>query len=269
MTIRGLLLDLEGVLYQGAAPIRGAVEAMAALRKRGLAVRYLTNTTTRPRRVIAERLNGMGFAVEPAEVFSPPAAAARLLAGMGVRRIHLAAAPELAEDFPDVELVGEGDAADAVVLGDLYKGFTWDSLNGLFQIMAAGAPLIALHKNRVSKRDEGISLDLGPFVVALEYAADTLAHVVGKPSGDFFALALASLGLPPAEVLMVGDDIEADIGGALSAGLAAVQVRTGKYRPQDDTHPTIRPSGRIESIVDLPAWVSGSPQAIPIDPDLL
>jgi len=256
MKIRGLLLDLEGVLHQGDVPVPGAVGAFRALQTSGLAIRYLTNTTTRPRRAIAERLDALGFAVAYEEVFSPPAAAARLLAELGARRIHLAAAPELAEDFPDVEIRGEGERVDAVVLGDLYRDFTWERLNGLFQAIAAGALPIALHKNRVSRREEGISLDLGPFVAALEYAAGVEARVVGKPSADFFALALGSLDLEPAEALMVGDDIEADIGGALNAGLAAVQVRTGKYRPRDDELSDIRPTGRIDSLAELAEWVS-------------
>jgi len=253
MTFRGLLLDLEGVLYQGDTPIPGAVEALADLRGRGFEIRYLTNTTTRPCGAIAGRLQALGFPVKKLEIFSPPAAAARLLAEQGAKRIHLAAAPALAEDFPGFEFVDE--APDAVVLGDLYKDFTWDRLNGLFRMLAAGAPLIALHKNRVSRRAEGISLDLGPFVAALEYAAGVEARVVGKPSRDFFDLALASLGLPAGDVLMVGDDIEADICGALNTGLAAVQVRTGKYRPRDEEHAGIEPTARIGSIAGLAAWL--------------
>ncbi len=255
MTFRGLLLDLEGVLHQGDTPIPGAAEALKDLQNSGLTIRYLTNTTTRPRRAIAERLQAMGFAIGTEEVFSPPAAAARLLAELEAKRIHLAAAPELAEDLAGFEIVEEG-AVDAVVMGDLYQDFTWDRLNGLFQQLAAGAQLVALHKNRVSRREEGISLDLGPFVAALEYAAGVEARVVGKPARDFFGLALGSLGLAPQEVLMVGDDIEADIGGALAAGLAAVQVRTGKYRPRDDEHPTVTPTARIASIGELDGWLA-------------
>ncbi|WP_193370293.1 TIGR01458 family HAD-type hydrolase [Pelagibius marinus] len=256
MAFKGLLLDLEGVLHQGDEPIPGAAAALRELQAAGLAIRYLTNTTTRPRRAIAARLQALSFVIEADEVFSPPAAAARLLADLGAKRIHLAAAPELAEDLADFEIVGE-DEVDAVVVGDLYKDFTWDRLNGLFQRLAAGAVLVALHKNRVSRREAGISLDLGPFVAALEYAAGVEARVVGKPAKDFFDLALGSLGLAPREVLMVGDDIEADIGGALAAGLAAVQVKTGKYRPQDDAHPSITPTGRIETIADLSDWLAG------------
>jgi HAD superfamily hydrolase (TIGR01458 family) len=254
--IRGLLLDLEGVLYEGQNAVPGSVEAMAELQRHKLSIRYLTNTTTRPRSAIAEHLSTMGLFVEPAHLFTPAAAASLMLAAMGASRVHLAAAEALAEDFPEFELVGEdAGEVDAIVLGDLYHGFTWHRLNSLFQMMIQGVPLVALHKNRVCQRAEGLSLDLGPFVAALEYASSDEARIVGKPSAAFFELALKSLDLPAADVLMVGDDIEADVGGAKAAGLSAVQVKTGKYRKRDDNHPAVSPDGRISSIVSLPHWL--------------
>ena len=223
MLVRGLLLDLEGVLYQGDKAIPGVVDAIEVLAASGLAIRYLTNTTTRPRQAIADRLIGMGFDLTAEHIFTPGIAAGRLLRERQLRRIHLAAAPELAEDLPDVELVD--DHADAIVLGDLDRGFTWDRMNALFQSMRHGALLVALHKNRYCRRGEHIGLDLGPFVAALEYATDTRAEVVGKPNRLFFDLALAELGLEAERVAMVGDDLEADIGGAQSVDLSTIHVR--------------------------------------------
>jgi len=257
MPIRGLLLDLEGVLYQEGAAIAGATDALAALRASGLAIRYLTNTTVRPRRAIAEDMAAMGLAVEVDEIFTPTAAAARLLAEAGIGRVHLAAEPDLAEDLAGFELVEA--APEAVILGDLYKGFDWDRLNALFEMVRGGARLVALHKNRVSRRDGRIALDLGPFVAALEYGADVTADVVGKPAGPFFELALASLGVAAPEALMVGDDLEADIGGAQAVGLKTVQVRTGKWSERDLDHPALRPDALVDSIAELPAVLSSLP----------
>ncbi len=253
MTVRGVLLDLEGVLYEGDETVAGAPEALERLRAAGLGLRFLTNTTTRPRRAIAARLRAMGFALDEAELFTPPLAAARLLARDRVRRVHLAAPEGLAEDFADFELVA--DSPEAVVLGDLYKGFTWERLDGLFAMLRGGARLIALHRNRYCRRDGAIALDLGPFVAALEYAARIEAEVVGKPSPAFFALALSHLGVAADEAVMVGDDIEADIGGAQAAGIRALQVETGKFTPADRARGDIRPDARIASIADLPDWI--------------
>ena len=253
MLVRGLLLDLEGVLYQGDKAIPGVVDAIEVLVASGLAIRYLTNTTTRPRQAIADRLVGMGFDLTAEHIFSPGIAAGRLL-----RRIHLAAAPELAEDLPDVELVD--DHADAIVLGDLDRGFTWNRMNTLFQSMRQGALLVALHKNRYCRRGEQIGLDLGPFVAALEYATNAKAEVVGKPNKLFFELALAELGLEAGKVAMVGDDLEADIAGAQSAGLSTIQVRTGKFTSGDIDHPAIKPDHLIDSAACLPRVLLGPDQ---------
>ena len=254
MKLQGLLLDLEGVLYQEDAAIPGAVEAVRALQARGLALRGLTNTTTRPRREIAARLAGLGIPLGAEALFTPPVAAARALHDRGLRRLHLAAVPALAEDFAGFELVDQ--APEAVVLGDLYRDFTWERLNRLFGFLRDGAGLIALHKNRVSRRGAEIALDLGPFVAALEYASGRDALVVGKPSPAFFELALADLGLEAAAVAMVGDDIEADIGGAQAAGLQAIQVETGKFTAADRDHPKVRPDLRLAGIAALPALLA-------------
>jgi len=255
MRVKAVLLDLEGVLYEGDRPIEGAVAAVDRLRDMGLALRYLTNTTTRSRAGVAQRLERLGLTLGAEMLFTPLAAARRLLIEREARRIRLAAPPSAAEDFAGLELVSSGPV-DAVVIGDLYKAFDWDLLNELFVLLRDGARLVALHKNRYCRREGGIGLDVGPFVAALEYAANIDAMVVGKPSAAFFQLALDDLGVAAAEAVMVGDDIAADIGGAQGAGMQAVQVKTGKYTAADLDHPTVRPDFRIKSIVALPEFLA-------------
>lgn len=255
MRVKAVLLDLEGVLYEGDRPIEGAVAAVERLRDMGLALRYLTNTTTRSRAGVAERLANLGLVLGAEVLFTPLAAARRLLMDLEARRIRLAAPPSAAEDFAGLELASSGPV-DAVVIGDLYKAFDWDLLNELFVLLRGGARLVALHKNRYCRRADGIGLDVGPFVAALEYAADTQAVVVGKPSAAFFQLALDDMGVTAAEAVMVGDDIDADIGGAHEAGLQAVQVKTGKYTDADLDHATVRPDFRIGSVAALPELIA-------------
>ncbi|NIR25340.1 MAG: TIGR01458 family HAD-type hydrolase [Gammaproteobacteria bacterium] len=235
------------MLYEGDRVVDGAVDAVAGLRRASLTLRFLTNTTTRPRRQIVERMRRMGFEAEVEHVFTPAIAAAVILRAAGSRRLQLAAPSALKEDFADFEIARRD--VDAVVMGDLYEKFTWRRLNSIFQACRDGARLLALHKNRYCRRDDAIGLDLGPFVAAVEYAADIEAQIVGKPATPFFAAALADMGLERGEVLMVGDDVDADIGGARRAGIRAVQVRTGKY----DAHHAgrHRPDALIDSIADL------------------
>lgn len=253
MTVRGILFDLEGVLYQEGEIIPGALEAIRAVAEKGIAMRFLTNTTTLPRSKIVARMQDMGFNLQPEQVFTPALAACQMLLDEGHRRLHLAAPPGLKEDFAAFELVDENP--DAVVMGDLHTDFTWPYLDDLFRMLLDDARLVALHKNRFCRRGEQLALDLGPFVAALEYASGTQALVVGKPSEPFFSSAVKSMDLQPGEVVMIGDDIETDIGGALAVGLTALQVKTGKYSPRDDAHPSIKASGHLSSVAGLPRWL--------------
>jgi HAD superfamily hydrolase (TIGR01458 family) len=223
--IKGVLLDLDGVVHVRDKPVPGSLEAVARLRAAGLPVRFVTNTTRRSRRAIAEALAALGLAVAPDELFTPASLVRDRLARDRLAPL-LVIHPDLREDF-----AGLAEGTGAVVIGDAGEHFTYDDLNRAFRALIHGADFLALARNRNFLDSDGeLSLDVGGFVAALEYASAREAKVIGKPSPDFFAAALAALGLEAENVLMVGDDAEADVGGAMAAGLAGALVRTGKYR---------------------------------------
>jgi HAD superfamily hydrolase (TIGR01458 family) len=246
-----VLLDLDGVLYVEDEPIAGAIEAVAALRDRELRLRFVTNTTSRPRRDILARLERLGMPVPEDELVTPARLAVDHCLAAGRRRALLLMRDEVKADLAGLQEVREG--ADVVVVGDLGDDFSYRVLNRAFRELLAGAELVALQKNRYWRTPEGLSLDVGPFVAALEYATGRDAVVVGKPAPAFFATVLAGLGVPAADAVMVGDDVESDVGGALRAGLAGVLVRTGKYRPEAVAASGVEPTATIDSIADVPA----------------
>lgn len=258
-----LLLDLDGTLYVGDEPLPGVVEAVRALAARGVPLRYLTNTTRFPRRALAARLAAMGFPAREEELFTAPVAAARWLAERGMRRVALYVPEATLEDFAAFERAdgarrGTGAAPDAVVVGDLGAGWSFAALNRAFRQLMDGATLVALQRNRYWLTGDGLTLDAGPFVAALEYASGREAVVVGKPSAAFFTLAAESLGLAPARVAVVGDDAEADVGGAQAAGLRGVLVRTGKFREDELARSGVRPDRVLNSAADVLALVGAS-----------
>ncbi len=226
MRVQGLLVDLDGTLYVGEEPVPGAREAVELLGASGLVLRYVTNTTRMPRRAVVERLRALGFDAAEGEVFTPARAAARLIRG---RTCLPLVDGSLLEDLEGITLTE--DSPDFVLVGDLGEGFTYARLDAAFRCLMSGAELVALQKNRYWRKEDGISLDAGPFVAALEYASGKQAVVVGKPEESFFRIALEDLGLEAGEVAMIGDDAEADVAGAKRAGLKGMQVRTGKWRP--------------------------------------
>jgi HAD superfamily hydrolase (TIGR01458 family) len=250
---RAVLLDLDGVLYVEEEAVPGAAEAVGRLRAMDVALRFVTNTTTRPRSATLARLAGLGIEVPEDELLTPVVLARQLCAERGHERVALLVAPGTEEEFAGLQPVEGEEGADAVIVGDLGDGWTYAALNRAFRLVMDGAELIALQRNRFWRRADGLSLDAGPFVAALEYATGRDATVVGKPSAAFFGQVLEDLGVDAEGAVMVGDDIETDIGGALGAGLRAVLVRTGKFRADVVEASGIEPTAVVDSIADVPA----------------
>jgi len=248
MQTQGVLLDLGGVLYVGDEPISGAVEAVDRLRAAGLPLRFLTNTTRRTRRQVHEKLRRLGFEADETEIVTAPIAVRSRLLAEGLRPMLLIH-PDLEPEFADVDRRDP----NAVVLGDAGEGFTYAALNRAFRLLMEGAPLLAMGANRYFRETDGLSLDAGPFVSALEYAADIEAEVLGKPAAAAFLRSVEALGCEPRESVMIGDDVASDVLGALDAGLRSFLVQTGKYREGDEHALSDRPGAHV--VADVSAAV--------------
>lgn len=248
--IRGFLFDLDGVLYVGGQAIEGAGEALKKIRRCGYSCRFITNTSTLSLASLQRKLQGLGFAIPKEEIFSAPQVVLRYLRSRGDPVCHLLLAEEVKRDFS--EFRQSELQADYVVVGDIGEGWNYRVLNRVFCLLFEGAELIAVHKNRFWQTEEGLKMDLGGFVAALEYASDKQAKIIGKPAPDFFRLAVQDMGFAPSQVAIVGDDIDADVGGGQAAGLVGILVKTGKYRESYVSASCIRPDLVIGSIRELP-----------------
>lgn len=248
---RGVLLDLGGVVYVGEAPLPGAIAAIDRLREAGLAVRFVTNTTRTPFRRLIARLRGMGLSIRDDELFTPAKAARRIIERAALKA-HLLVHPDLVEDFAGMP---EGDAG-ALVVGDAGEAFTYAAMDAAFRQLVHGAKFLALANNRSFRAADGeLSLDAGPFVAGLTFASRCEPVVLGKPSADFFHAAIASIDCDPREAVMVGDDVESDVAGAIAAGLAGVLVQTGKYSPGDEDTIAPAPDHVAADLAEACDWI--------------
>ena len=251
-----ILLDVDGVLHVSGEAISGGADAVRRLRRAGHRLRFVTNNTTRSRGQLAEELRAMGLDLDDEELQTTPRAAARALAGKRVLALTMHA---IVGELDGVELVGED--AEAVLVGGADETpetnlvFSYMNLARAFHELEAGATLYCLHRNRWWQTKHGPLLDAGAFVAGLEYAADTEAIVLGKPSTAYFEAALAALDADANMTWMIGDDIEADIAGAQAHGMKTVLVRTGKFRPDAVERGNVRPDAIVSSIAQLPEWL--------------
>ncbi len=254
--IRGVLFDLDGVLYNGEDPIPGAAGAVEEVRQSGVATLFVTNTTSRPRGDLVTKLARFGIRVAPADILTPPVAAAAWMRSRGGGAAALFVPDGTRAEFGGLE-AADDDAVGYVVVGDLGSAWDYRRLNRAFRLLH-GSPerrLVALGLTRFWQSPDGANLDVAPFVAALECATGCTATVMGKPSNEFFLQAAARLGLPPEDLLMIGDDLRVDVLGARRAGLRSALVRTGKFRPSD-LDGDERPDWVLDSACDLPALLA-------------
>jgi HAD superfamily hydrolase (TIGR01458 family) len=253
--LKAFLIDLDGVLYVDKTPIEGAKETIALLEEKGYRYRFVSNTTSKCRVTLSEFLGEMGFEIPEEHIFTPAIAAAERIRAEKYNKCFLLTRPDVRRDFEEAGIPLAEDDVDFVVLGDAERDFTFDRLNRAFRLVMDGAEIIALEKDRYWMGTDGLCLSAGPFVSALEYATGTLAEVVGKPSPDFFEMALGELRASHDEAAMIGDDIDTDVGGAQNADMMGILVRTGKYREDVAEYSNIIPDLILESIAELRAHI--------------
>jgi len=248
MTVTAILLDLDGVLYVGDQTITDAAWAVRRLHDDRFKLAGVTNTTTQSRHMIANKLAAMDIPLTEDQIHTPAALA---MARIGNKSAQLFVRDELREDFSGIR--ENEDQPGFVVMGDIGgEGYPPETLREIFLHMMNGAQLLALHKNRFWQKPDGLHLDLGVFVAAIEYATGREAEILGKPSADFFHGICRNIGVDPVQALMVGDDVESDIGGAKDAGLKTALVQTGKYREDFVKQSGIKADLVLPSIADLP-----------------
>ncbi len=256
--IRGVLLDIDGVLQVSMQPIQGAADTLRWLDQKGYQTRFVTNTTTMNRATLAQRLQQIGLPIAEERLLTAPVATANYIRQhFPGKRCWVLTKGDTDADFVGIELV-ESSAEDVgvVVIGGAEELLTYEAMNSAFRLVMNGATLLAMHTNMYWRTANGLQLDSGPFVRALEVATGKQAVVLGKPDQAFFEQALLSIDVQPSEALMVGDDIENDVAGAQRVGMLGVLVYTGKHKADSPLLQKTHPDAMLSSIADLPAYLT-------------
>jgi 4-nitrophenyl phosphatase len=258
MKIRGLLLDIEGVLvadkrYQA---VESAVDFVGLARAARCPLRLITNNTTDQPSTLIEKLTRAGFDFTPAELHTCTTAAVNHLRELGARRCLVLGNDALRQIFADAgfEVVSEADA-DAVVVG-LDTELTYAQLRTVCTaIRTHHAAFLALHQNRLYRDAAGREApSVGAIAAAIEYATQVEPTVIGKPSPVYYQQALDDIDVPPADVLIVSDDPFSDLAGAKRMGMRAAFVLSGKYEDAtvvESIPARERPDVTVERIGDL------------------
>jgi HAD superfamily hydrolase (TIGR01458 family) len=250
--IKGILSDIDGTLYFKGKPIEGAIETVSKLKKRDFKMLFFTNTDSKTPKTIYSILKNFGFQIEEKEIFSPIIALKEFLKSKSKSSLFLVTTREVRSEFKEFNLINKDEIPDYVIISDFQDDWNLNRLNQAFRHVLNGAKLLGTQGNRYFLDHEGSPvIDTGSFVHLIAYAANVEPVIFGKPSRTFFNGALKLLGTKRENTLVVGDDIESDIQGAIKSGIKAYLVKTGKGKLYDNSKISIKPEKVIDSFSSI------------------
>jgi HAD superfamily hydrolase (TIGR01458 family) len=244
----GIIFDIDGVLEFQGSVYEGAVETVSALRKRGITLRFLTNSTLKSRKSCAEKLQRKGFYITEEEVITASYATAVYLREIQPRSCWVLLEREGRHEFD--EFVHDTENPEYIVIGDCRDNFRFETLNKALRLLVNGARLIGMSPELIDSSMREIELNVGSWVHMLELASGVEAIYIGKPNRYVFDLTLRGMDCDNDEVIMVGDRIDSDIQGAKNAGMRSILVKTGEFREADLTS-GIEPDFIVDSLDEI------------------
>jgi len=224
---RGYIFDLDGVVYAGHRPIPGARDFISKLRKKGVAIRFLSNASFRSRRTIARQLSSMGIKCTEREVINSGYAAAEYIKKrFGKCRVFVVGESDLARELERAGL-RTGKRGARAVLSGLDRHMTYEKLSDALDLLRTGATFLACNSDATYPSEKKLMPGAGAMLGALERSSKRRALIIGKPNLFIMRMCLRSMGLRAGEVAVVGDRLETDILLANKAGAFSILVLTG------------------------------------------
>ncbi|MFP4499794.1 MAG: HAD-IIA family hydrolase [Candidatus Hydrogenedentota bacterium] len=251
--LRYFLLDMDGTVYLGPAPIPGAAEFLRYLRDTARPHLFFTNNPTKDAARYAEKLHGMGIDAAPGDILTSGEATVRYLQkATDHQRLFV-----LGNDSFTLEVTRGGFtlddmAPDAVVLA-FDTTLTYAKLERACLLLREGLPFIATNPDRVCPTEYGFIPDCGAMAALIEAATGRTPTYIGKPFPTMIRMGLDKLGATPKATAMVGDRLYTDMEMAYRAGTQSVLVLSGETTPADLETAARRPDHVFDSVAALHA----------------
>ncbi len=266
---RGLVCDLDGVVYRGAHAVPGAVETLNSALGDGIAVAFATNNASRPPGVVGEHLRELGIDAEGwTVVTSSQAAAAYVLhrfapgakvlavGGPGVvdALVEYGLTPLRLSDLPAQPEADAPPPVDVIVQG-LGTEVMWKELTEIGHLTQQGVPWVATNIDLTIPSSRGLTPGNGSLIAAVQVTTPMRPHVVGKPGAALYDLSRSILGVSREATLAIGDRVDTDIAGANAAGLDSLLVMSGACRLRElaSAPPALRPTYVAHDLTGLMA----------------
>ncbi len=265
--IRHVVMDMDGVVYRGEAPVPGAIETMQALRQHGVKVAFLTNNASRHRVDLAEKLLQMGLYCGVEEMWGSAYTTARYLATEAPdTKVFAVGMSGMIREFEEAGLtmIPASEDATHVVVG-LDRDFTYEKLTAAHRAICNGAAFIATNLDVTFPDSPSTTVPgAGALIAALQASTGVTPKVIGKPHTTGISLIAASWGVGPESIVAVGDRLDTDIAAAKAFGCMAVLVLTGIAKRDEAARATglNKPDVILQDLTELLPVLSNTKPAV-------
>jgi HAD superfamily hydrolase (TIGR01450 family) len=257
-----LLVDLDGVVYRGGAPVPGVPDVLRRRVEAGDRVIYVTNNSRWHRSEYRARLAQMGAPVTEDGVVSSARATALAIAGRDPRPklVMVLGGPGLKREMTDLDLhvvdpTPEGLALkpDTLAVGIDFE-LTHLRLTCAVNAVLRGAWFVATNRDPIYPVEDGLLAGAGSMVAAVAWSAGRDPElIVGKPEPTLFIQSAASVGVPVEDAVVIGDSLVTDIRAANRVGARSVLMLTGVTTPEQaaGAAPEARPTTVAHDAAEL------------------
>ncbi len=255
--IHALIIDMDGVLWEGNRPLAGLQAFFQYLRHHKMPFVLATNNASLTQAQYVSKFKNMGITVSDKEILTSSMATALYLSEQSSPQSNRAfvigeeglRAPLKEKGFTLIDAFTADNPADFVICG-LDRQLTWDKLAAASLHIHAGATFIATNADTTLPTEKGPVVGNGGILAALEAATNITATSIGKPEPIMYQQAIKVLGVAPEFTVAIGDRLNTDILGAVNTGIRSIMVLTGISTEDDLKSSPYQPTWVLS---DLPA----------------
>lgn len=248
-SIDTIIFDLNGTLYERGIAINGANDTIQKFREKKFNLSFITNTDGRSIEAVYQAVLKKGLDIKRDELYTPVTAVKIFVEQHKDKSFYPLVHDDVLEDLKQINF--NDTNPDFVIIGDFCDKVSYHEINKVFRMIKNGADIIALSKTLWYIDVDGYSINTGLFVKMFEIACDKEAILMGKPSLEYFKMALKRTDSKPENTIIVGDDINTDILGSKKINATAVLVRTGVFDEERLNSAHFKPDYIIDNVNKL------------------
>jgi len=248
---KGFIVDMDGVIYHGNRLLSGTIEFIEWLHEKGKQYLFLTNSSERSPRELAQKLQRLGIEVEENHFYTSAMATASFLKSQNPGgSAYIIGDAGLTNALYDAGFSNNDINPDYVVVGET-RSYNYEKIARAVQLVLGGARLIGTNPDLTGPSENGIIPANKALIAPIELASGRQAYFIGKPNPLMMMHAMRRINCAPEDTLIVGDRMDTDIVAGLEARLDTVLVLSGVTTRESMLNFPYRPRYIMEGLKDF------------------